>query len=302
MRRACQMRRALDLYLYVLVRGFPSEGDKGEAAHGVALPPRAAGGFYLGLAIPATAGDGDGTRADADAADGRDRRRSRSAPVVGRPLGDVPVLTVVVVPPGWLPGGVLPGGVSPQLAVQPRRGAVGRRWRRSCSRAVAGVALRTVARLALRALATGLVAVAADAEAAEIIAPNPALRSRARRPAIFSADAPASKAPTARAAKESLLIPDVLAADSAVPGMGMPPPDTPFRAGMLARPASEGRSARPGRAPSPASWDAAGTFVSPAPPAPGVVPRCGQRRVRHRRAAAPASPRGAAARSRPAPT
>ena len=39
-----QMRRALDL-LYVLVRGFPSEGDKGEAAHGVALPPRAAGGF-----------------------------------------------------------------------------------------------------------------------------------------------------------------------------------------------------------------------------------------------------------------
>ena len=49
------------------MRGFPSEGVKGEAAHGVALPPRAAGGFYLGLA-PATAGDRDGTRADADGA------------------------------------------------------------------------------------------------------------------------------------------------------------------------------------------------------------------------------------------
>jgi hypothetical protein len=54
-----------------------------------------------------------------------------------------------------------------------------------------------------------------------------------------------------------------LAADSAVPGMGLPPPDAPLRAGVLAGPA-EGRSARPGRAPSPASWVAAGTFVSPA--------------------------------------
>src|SRR5205823_3397754 len=112
-------------------------------------------------------------------------------------------------------------------------------------------------------------------------------RSRARRPAIFSADAPASKAPTARAAKESLLIPEVFAADSAVPGIGMPPPVTPFRAGMLARPASEGRSARPGRAPSPASWDAAGTFVSPAPPAPGRLSKV--------LTLPPVSPRGAGA-------
>ena len=102
-----------------------------------------------------------------------------------------------------------------------------------------------------------------------VTTPIPALRSRALRPAIFSADAPASKAPTARAANESLLIPGKFAALSAVPGMGMPPPVTPFRAGMLTRPASDGRSARPGRASSPASWDAAGTFVSPAPaPAP----------------------------------
>src|SRR5437667_289592 len=40
--------------------------------------------------------------------------RSRSAPAVGRPrLGAVPVLTVVVVPPG-----LVPGGVPPQLALQ----------------------------------------------------------------------------------------------------------------------------------------------------------------------------------------
>jgi len=44
--------------------------------------------------------------------------------VVGRPLGVVPALTVVVVP-GPVPGGVppqlavQPGGVPPQLAVQP---------------------------------------------------------------------------------------------------------------------------------------------------------------------------------------
>ena len=69
--------RSAGPYLYVLVRGLPSEGDKGEAAHGVALPPRAAGGFYLGLAIPATAGDGDGTRADADAADGCDAEQEQ---------------------------------------------------------------------------------------------------------------------------------------------------------------------------------------------------------------------------------
>src|SRR5260370_2603209 len=98
-----------------------------------------------------------------------------------------------------------------------------------------------------------------------IATPIPALRSRARRPAIFSADAPASIEPTARAAKESLLIPEVFAALSAVPGMGMPPPMSSFGAGMLARPASEGRSARLGRAPSPAS-NAAGRLVSPAPP------------------------------------
>src|SRR5260370_10868845 len=98
-----------------------------------------------------------------------------------------------------------------------------------------------------------------------IATPIPALRSRARRPAIFSADAPASIEPTARAAKESLLIPEVVAALSAVPGMGMPPPMSSFGAGMLARPASEGRSARLGRAPSPAS-NAAGRFVSPTPP------------------------------------
>src|SRR5436309_3508410 len=41
--------------------------------------------------------------------------RSRSAPVVGRLTGDVPVLTVVVVVPGPVPGGVF--GV--QLVVQP---------------------------------------------------------------------------------------------------------------------------------------------------------------------------------------
>jgi hypothetical protein len=80
----------------VLVRGFPSEEDKGEAAHGVALLPM--------LPMAATPS------------------RSRSAPVVDRPLGDVPVDTVVVVPPGWLPGGVLPGWVLPQLAVQPCAG------------------------------------------------------------------------------------------------------------------------------------------------------------------------------------
>ena len=65
-------------------------------------------------------------------------------------------------------------------------------------------------------------------------------------------------------------MPGIFAALGAVPGMGMPPPIKPFRAGILARPASEGRSARPGRTPSPASWDAAGTFVSPVPMVPGV--------------------------------
>jgi hypothetical protein len=78
----------------------------GEAAHGVALPPGAAGGFYLGLAVPATAGDGDGTRADADAAEGRDaeqeqvgtggrqaaRRRAGRAARTWRRLGAAPAV------------------------------------------------------------------------------------------------------------------------------------------------------------------------------------------------------------------
>ena len=57
----------------------PGRGIRGEAAHGVALPPGAAGGFYLDLAVPATPGDGDGTRADADAAEGRDAEQEQAA-------------------------------------------------------------------------------------------------------------------------------------------------------------------------------------------------------------------------------
>jgi hypothetical protein len=43
----------------------------------IALPPGAAGGSYLGLAVPAPAGDGDGTRTDADAAECRDAEQEQ---------------------------------------------------------------------------------------------------------------------------------------------------------------------------------------------------------------------------------
>ena len=94
------MRRALDLVYTCSCAASPRKGQRGSRAR---CRSAAEGGrrVYLGLAVPATAGDGDGTRADADAADGRDAEQERSAPVVGRPLGDVPVDTVVVVPAGW---------------------------------------------------------------------------------------------------------------------------------------------------------------------------------------------------------
>src|SRR5207245_5570961 len=57
---------------------LPGRGQRERRSHArIALPHGAAGGSYLGLAVPATAGDGDGTRTAADAAECRDAEQEQ---------------------------------------------------------------------------------------------------------------------------------------------------------------------------------------------------------------------------------
>ena len=71
------MRRALDLVYTCLCAASPRNGTKGKPRTVSLCRPGAAGGSYLGLAVPATAGNGDGTRADADAAERRDAEQQQ---------------------------------------------------------------------------------------------------------------------------------------------------------------------------------------------------------------------------------
>ena len=149
-------------------------------ARGIALPPGVAGGSYLGLAVPATAGEGDGTRTDADAAECRDaeqeqvgagggqaaaRRRAGAhrrggAAGAGRRAGcrRSSPCSRAGVPPQFA---VQPGGVPPQLCWHGWQLLPRHVWH--CGPWHSWQELRTVALVALRALAAGLVAVVADA-------------------------------------------------------------------------------------------------------------------------------------------
>jgi hypothetical protein len=76
---------------------------------------------------------------------------------------------------------------------------------------------------------------------AQFATPIPALRSRARRPAILSADAPASKEPTASAAYELLLRPAASAALCVAPGQGTAVPWPPVQGRHVSQPGELGK-------------------------------------------------------------
>ena len=58
------MRRTLDLVYRCSCAASPRKGTKGKPRTVSLCRPGVAGGSYLGLAVPATAGNGDGTRAE----------------------------------------------------------------------------------------------------------------------------------------------------------------------------------------------------------------------------------------------